>query len=144
VTRNGPSVGVGVLALRRAELDGHLGGLEVAGAPVAEQHVAGDVRLGVGRIQVGAAGPDDGGDLELVVVLVGARCEWDVVGRAEDGGRVGEVEDRLVVPDRAHLGVEGCVGGDDVVLEGHEVSHRRGFWDGRQQRGVGQREDLPR
>ena len=120
----GPEAGRGVLRLDRPQGVEHLPRLQVAGAPVAEEQVPGDVLLGLVRGQVGPGAPDDGGELQLEVVLDRSRRHGHVVPRGPDGGRVLEVEDRQLVPVGVHLLAVGLAVGAHVRLEGVEVPHR--------------------
>ena len=69
---------------------------EVACGPVVHEREAAD----------GAVGPDHGRDLELVVELVGALWVGDLVLRAEDRGRVREVEGEVVAPERREVAAD--------------------------------------
>src|SRR4051794_28482280 len=93
-----------ILPLGRSQLHAHLPRLQVTGAPVTEQHVAGDVLASLLGTDVDAGAPDDRCHLELVVVLPGPRRYRHLVEGPEDGGWVGEVEDGLLVPNGTDRG----------------------------------------
>ena len=98
VTIHGP-IGQNVsMALREREDAGlHLAALDVAGGDVVEDHVAGDVVLGLVGAEELAALADDDGQLELVVELLGqALGVDDRVVRADDRVDVLEEHDALV------------------------------------------------
>src|SRR5919199_4117605 len=118
-----------VLPLRGAEADAHLAPLYVAGRPVVQDGEAGDPALGA----------DDRRHLELVVELARAVGVRDFVLGAEDRGRVGEVEDRLLVPLRRHVEAAGGARGADVLLEGVEVADGGRVQHGRAQVDLGER-----
>src|SRR5712691_2606178 len=103
-----------VLALGRPQPDLHLGALKITGRPVVHDGEAGDLPLRA----------DHGGELELVVELLGAFRVRDLVVRPVHGRGIGEVEDRDLVPLRGHVEPAGRAGSPDVLLEGVEVADR--------------------
>ncbi len=112
-----------VLPLAGPEADGHLGALEVAGAPVVHDGEAGDPVEGtvvVGQVATGLA--DDAGELQLVIQRLAAAGGEDGVVGPDDAGGVGEVEDRDLIPLRVHVEPAVASAGGDVLLEGVEVA----------------------
>jgi hypothetical protein len=87
---------------------------------------------------------DHDADLQLVVERRRAGGDGHVVGRADHGRGVGEVEDRQLVPVGVHRPPQRGAGGHDVLLEGHEVPHRRRRGDGGPQAHAALRQDLDR
>src|SRR6266849_3856308 len=62
--------------------------------------------------------------------------------RAAHRGRVGEIEQRDLVPDRVDIMAEGGGAGPDMVLEGHEVPDRGRAWHRRPEPDVGHGQHL--
>ena len=102
MTSHGPSVRGGVLALGRAEVDLHLPALQVAGRPVVEDRVAEDVLAGLLRGQRGAV-PARRRRPPRARSRTAAQPggHGDVVVRADQRVRVGEVEGRRLRTTRA-------------------------------------------
>ena len=126
VTSHGPSV-VAEIFLGRAEADLHLPALQIAGRPVVEDGVAEHVLSRLLRAQRCPVACDDDGHFELEVQELRAGRDRDVVVRADQRVRVGEVERRCLVPLRHHTRAVSDAGHDalDMLLERDKVPHGR-------------------
>src|SRR5436190_19677681 len=117
-----------VLPLRRAETHAPLAPLELARGPVVHD----------GEAAYPSTCADDHRDLQLVVELLGPLRIGNLVLRAVDRRRVGEVEDRQLVPLRRNVSAAKGTGVLDVLLERVEVAHRGRVQDGRPEVDVGE------
>src|SRR3954468_15159220 len=118
-----------ILSLRRAEPDFHLGPLQIARGPVVHDREAPDPGVC----------PDDRCDLELVVELIRIGRSRDLVLRTVDRCRIGEVENRLLVPLRRNLLAAQRSRRLDVLLEHIEVAYRGRVQDGGTEVALGER-----
>src|SRR5207244_13068741 len=106
-----------VFSFGRPQVELHLAGLEIPGAPIVEHRETGDAAFRVGRRQVGAPPPDDSGYLKLKVQRLAARRNRDVVAETHYGRSVRKIENREVVPLGLHIQAAALAGGTHVLLE---------------------------
>src|SRR5829696_4087075 len=126
---------VPVLRLRRTHPHRQLAGLGIAGREVVPDRVAEDVVVCLLARDVPSHLPDYGGNLELVVQLVGIRGVRNNLLRPYHGVRHPPVEGGDLVPLVRYRPPQPAEGVLEVPLEGEKVPHRTRP-QGREQSGV--------
>ena len=124
-----------IFPFRWPESDGHLFALQVAGAEVIDDRETGDVLPCAFGRNVFAAFADDDAELQLVIEFLAAVWGFDYSLVTDQRTRIGEVEDRRLVPFGRNFRAAFLAAGFHVLFEGVEIAER--FWvqHGRQERG---------